>query len=234
MKGVIRAANIVKSLGEMRVLDGVSLEAYRGKVVVIMGPNGSGKSTLLKILALLMPPDEGCIEIDGLKIDFVDDAQKKTIQRRIAYLPQKPPVFTASVHNNIYLPLRFRGVKREEAKRRTERLLALVRLKEYAKMNAHKLSGGQKQLLAIARTLALEPEIMLLDEPTSSLAPNTAEFVRGIIKEYVGEKNCYTIVVSHNTAEAKKMASILHVLVSGKIRATFSDSILESELLKWI
>jgi tungstate transport system ATP-binding protein len=234
VKEVLKAVNIVKSLGETKILDNVSLVAHRGKIVVIVGPNGAGKTTLLKILALLTPPDEGHIEIDGSLVDFSNEEDKRRMQEKIAYLPQKPPVFTASVYTNIYLPLRLRGIKSGEARRRTEHWLTTLRLSEHAKKNAHKLSGGQKQLLALARALALDPEILLLDEPTSSLAPSTAELVQDILKSYARGKNCYAIVVSHSTAEAKRIADTLHVLVSGRIKATFTGKIPEEEILKWI
>jgi tungstate transport system ATP-binding protein len=234
VKEVIRALNIVKYFGETRILDNVSLEAYRGRIAVIMGPNGSGKSTLLKILALLIPPDDGRLEIDDSPIDFDNELEKRSLQKKIAYLPQRPPVLSASVFNNIYLPLRLRGASKEEAKKTTESILSMLRLKEYAKINAHSLSGGQKQLLAIGRTLALNPEILLFDEPTASLAPNTAETVQDIVKRYVKEKNCYGVIVSHSITEAKKIADELYVLVSGKIKERFSGQISEEEILKWI
>lgn len=234
MKEVIRALNIVKYFGETRILDNVSLEAYRGRIAVIMGPNGSGKSTLLKILALLIPPDDGRLEIDDSPIDFDNELEKRSLQKKIAYLPQRPPVLSASVFNNIYLPLRLRGASKEEAKKTTESILSMLRLKEYAKINAHRLSGGQKQLLAIGRTLALNPGILLFDEPTASLAPNTAETVQDIVKRYVREKNCYAVIVSHSITEAKKIADELYVLVSGKIKERFSGQISEEEILKWI
>lgn len=234
MKEVIRALNIVKYFGETRILDNVSLEAHRGRIAVIMGPNGSGKSTLLKILALLIPPDDGRLEIDDSPIDFDNELEKRSLQKKIAYLPQRPPVFSANVFNNIYLPLRLRGASKEEAKKTTENILSMLRLKEYAKINAQRLSGGQKQLLAIGRALALNPEILLFDEPTASLAPNTAEIVQNILRRYVREKSCYAVIVSHSITEAKKIADDLYVLVSGKIKESFSGKIPEAEILKWI
>lgn len=234
MKEVIRALNIVKYFGETRILDNVSLEAHRGRIAVIMGPNGSGKSTLLKILALLIPPDDGRLEIDDSPIDFDNELEKRSLQKKIAYLPQRPPVLSASVFNNIYLPLRLRGASKEEAKKTTENILSMLRLKEYAKINAQRLSGGQKQLLAIARALALNPEILLFDEPTASLSPNTAETVQNILRRYVREKSCYAVIVSHSITEAKKIADDLYLLVSGKIKEKFSGKIPETDILKWI
>jgi tungstate transport system ATP-binding protein len=234
VKEVIRALNIVKYFGETRILDNVSLEAHRGRIAVIMGPNGSGKSTLLKILALLIPPDDGRLEIDDSPIDFDNELEKRSLQKKIAYLPQRPPVLSASVFNNIYLPLRLRGASKEEAKKTTENILSMLRLKEYAKINAQRLSGGQKQLLAIARALALNPEILLFDEPTASLSPNTAETVQNILRRYVREKSCYAVIVSHSITEAKKIADDLYLLVSGKIKEKFSGKIPETDILKWI
>jgi len=231
---VIKASNIVKNYGETKVLDNVSLEAHRGRITVIMGPNGSGKSTLLRILALLVPPDSGRLELDNAPIDLNNEVEKVNLQKKIGYLPQRPPVLSTSVYNNIYLPLRLRGKTKVEAKKTTESILTMLRLKDRANINAHRLSGGQKQLLALGRALALNPEILLLDEPTASLSPNTAEFVQDIVKSYVREKNCHAVIISHSIPEARKMADSLYLLVSGKIKATFNGQFSEAEILKWI
>jgi tungstate transport system ATP-binding protein len=231
---VLRAQNLTKRFGDDKVVDNVSLESPEGKITVIMGPNGAGKTTLLKMLALLIPPDAGEIEYNGVKVNTLGEKEKPEFQRKISFVPQKPPVLTASVFRNVYLPLRFRGVEPSRAKSLAEEWLARFRLAGFSRKNAQNLSGGEKQLLALARAFATQPEILLLDEPTAHLAPQNAEFVREFIKRFVYETKAHAIIVSHSVTEAKTLADRLLVMVSGKIKAVYDGEFREEEILKWI
>lgn len=231
---MIRASGIVKTFGETTVLSDVTLESPEGKITVIMGPNGSGKTTLLKILALLIQPDRGEVEFNGVKLNLLAEREKVVFRRRISYVPQKPPVLTTNVFNNVYIPLRLRGIEPGKARQIADEWLSTFRLKAYAKRNALSLSGGEKQLLALSRAFSLEPDILLLDEPTSHLAPQNAQLVHDVIRNYISERKAHAIVVSHSLQEAKSIYDRLIILVSGKIKASYDGDFKEEEILKWI
>lgn len=231
---MIRAVDLVKYLGGIQVVRGVSLDVERSRITVIMGPNGSGKTTLLRMLGLLLPPDGGLLEMDGVNLLSLDEEGRRGFLRRVAFVPQKPVVLTANVYRNIAIPLRLRGLDPRTADAEAWRWLKEVNLEKHAWKSAHSLSGGERQLLALARALALSPDVLLLDEPTSHLDPKNAAFVQRLVKEYVSERGIHCVVVSHNVREAKFLADEILVMVSGRIKARYGPDAPESELLKWI
>lgn len=223
---VLKAVGVTKEYAGVTVLKGVDFEAERGLVTCLVGPNGSGKTTLLRILALLEKPDSGTVLLDG------EEASAQEVRRRAAYLPQRPVVLTASVYRNIYLPLRARGLPHSEAAERARKYLRLLGLESLSNRPAQSLSGGQKQLLGVARALALEPEILLLDEPTSHLDVANAAAVRALVREYARERGAVVVVTTHSSAELREVADKAVLLVSGTVRGVFTAPIAELELLK--
>ncbi|MEZ0346349.1 MAG: ABC transporter ATP-binding protein [Infirmifilum sp.] len=226
----LRVEGVTKSFSGLTVLRDVSLEAQEGKITCVVGPNGSGKTTLLRILALLEKPDRGKIIYDGREISGID----KDYRRSLAYVPQRPVVLTASVYNNIYIPLRARGLSAAEASERAKRLLALTGLARLSKTPAQKLSGGQKQLLALARALALEPKILILDEPTSHLDVANAPMMRSLILEYVRDERAVAVVSTHTLDEVMELSDQTILLVGGAIRGVFTTKDNIKDFLRFI
>ncbi|UNQ73379.1 ABC transporter ATP-binding protein [Infirmifilum sp. NZ] len=224
----LEAQEVSKSYDGRPVLKSVSLIAERGQVTCLIGPNGSGKTTLLRILALLEKPDSGRILLDG------EDLSLKVRERaaRIAYMPQRPVALTASVYGNVYLPLRASGVPGPEASKRAKKYLDLLGLTELEDKPAQRLSGGQRQLLAIARALALEPDLLLLDEPTSHLDPSNASKVRALIREYVKSRSIVAVIVSHSPQEVAELSDKTVLLFDGAVKGVYTRQAVSEELLK--
>ncbi|QOJ79097.1 ATP-binding cassette domain-containing protein [Infirmifilum lucidum] len=214
----LKAQEVSKSYNGVPVLRRVSVEAPRGRVTCIIGPNGSGKTTLLRIVAFLEKPDSGKMFLDGAELTPGSERIKS-----IAYLPQRPVALTASVYNNLYLPLRARGLSAAEASARARRYLGLLGLRGLEEKPAQKLSGGQRQLLGVARVLALEPEVLLLDEPTSHLDTANASRVRELVRDYVRERGAIAVVVSHSPQEVRELSDTTVLLVEGSVRRVYAS-----------
>jgi len=218
---VIEARGLVKSYGDLQALRGVDLRAERGEIVCVVGPNGAGKTTLLRILALLEWPDQGVVAYDGVE---ATQGNAASFRARTAYVPQRGHVLSLSVRNNVLFALLARGVSASEASLRADEALKAVGLYGLRDKYAPALSGGQKQLLALARALALRPEYLLLDEPTASLDPERARHVGELLKEYVRARRAVAIVVSHSLSEVRGLASRTVVLVNGRVIATYTGA----------
>lgn len=229
---MIIARELVKAYGDVEVLKGVSVAAKRGEVTCVVGPNGSGKTTLLRILALLESPDAGEVLYDGVAPREPRAIEK--IKAAIAYAPQRGHTFSVSVYSNVYLALRSRGVAPREASRRAEEALKNFGLLELRERSAVTLSGGQKQLLSVARALALEPEYLFLDEPTAGLDPERAEFVVKRVKEYARERGAVAVIVSHNIKEVSEAADRIFVLLDGRVVSELTGPQEVSEVMKWM
>ncbi len=165
--------NLSKSFDGRSVIRGLNFSVSKGEKVTVIGPNGSGKTTLIKMISLLKPPTTGDIYFSSEKITGA--VEKWRIRRRMAVVFQRPAVLNASVRENVAVGLKIRGEKRNLFNSRIESVLEGFNLWGLKDKNARMLSGGEKQLLALARAIVLEPELLLLDEPTSNLDPeNTA------------------------------------------------------------
>src|SRR4030042_500630 len=147
------------------VLKDASLNVSRGEAFGLIGPTGSGKTTLLRLLDLLEVPSSGKIYFEGVDVTHLGK-HRLEIRRRMSFVQQKPIVFTTSVYDNIACGLRWRGEKNETIHQKVDNALELVNLAEYKNRNAKTLSGGETQLVVIARALVTQPEVLLLDEPT--------------------------------------------------------------------
>ncbi|MEM1516890.1 MAG: ATP-binding cassette domain-containing protein [Thermofilum sp.] len=229
---MIEARSLVKAYGGVPVLRGVSVFARRGEVTCIVGPNGSGKTTLLRILALLEKPDSGEVLYDG--VVPASSEQVARVKAKTAYVPQRAHALSMSVYSNVYLALRSRGVPPQEASRRAEEALKVFGLYEARRKSALSLSGGQRQLLSVARALALQPEYMLLDEPTSNLDSERAALVLKLLKSFAREEGAAVILVTHRVAEAREIAYRTFILMSGRVVAALDGAPEGEELEKWL
>jgi iron(III) transport system ATP-binding protein len=210
----VSIAGVAKAFGGLSVLSGVDLEVPSGSFTAILGPSGSGKTTLLRIIAGFERPDAGEVRLGA---HVVDDADRRFVpceRRRIGYVPQEGALFPhLSVGRNVAF-----GLAREDRRgTRVDELLELVGLAGLARRYPHQLSGGQQQRVALARALAPEPEIVLLDEPFSSLDASLRASVRADVHDVLRLAGATSILVTHDQDEALSMADQVAILRGGVI-----------------
>jgi polar amino acid transport system ATP-binding protein len=214
---MIKVDHLSKSYGTLKVLRDITTEIKKGEVVAIIGPSGTGKSTFLRCLNLLDTPTGGAITIDGENIlDPKTDVPK--IRQKMNMVFQSFNLFShLTVLENLTLaPVKLRGVSLEQAKTRGMDLLRLVGLGEKAEQFPHELSGGQKQRVAIARCLAMEPEVILFDEPTSALDPTMVSEVLSVIRR-LAKDGMTMAIVTHEMDFARDVASRIFYMDQGLI-----------------
>ncbi|HTR83212.1 MAG TPA: amino acid ABC transporter ATP-binding protein [Reyranella sp.] len=227
-KSIIRVRNLHKWFGEAHVLKGIDLEVKAGEKVCIMGPSGSGKSTLLRCLNFLEEPSEGMVFLDDQPVGFVEDAKgerrrdgEANINRLRARMGMVFQSFNLWTHmtaaaNIVEAPIHVNGLSRREADEKALNLLKLVGLEDKRDAYPAKLSGGQQQRIAIARALAMDPEIMLFDEPTSALDPELVGEVLTVMSE-LARGGMTMIVVTHDMGFASAVADRIVFMDHGQI-----------------
>lgn len=223
-KPYLSAKKITKDFGDLRVLDDVSIDVREGEVVSIIGPSGAGKSTFLRCMNLLETPSSGIISIGGFEISIGPGHKKASpgelsaLRRDVGMVFQSFNLFPhLTVIENISLAQqRVLGRGKTEADERSLELLERVGLKDKASEYPGRCSGGQQQRVAIARSLAMDPMVMLFDEPTSALDPEVGSEVLAVMKE-LAEEGMTMIVVTHEMGFAKQVANQVCVMVEGKI-----------------
>ena len=194
----IDVQNISKNFGDFEALKDVSLEVPKGSLTALLGPSGSGKSTLLRIVAGLEEPDTGSILIDG-----ADVTAARPQDRAIGFVFQHYAAFAhMTVRNNVAFGLQIRKRPKEEVRDRVDELLALVGLTKWSEQRPHQLSGGQRQRMALARALAVEPQVLLLDEPFGALDANVRAELRAWLRRLHDEQGVTTVLVTHDQEEA--------------------------------
>ena len=215
---LIEVKDLCKSFGNVNVLNGISTEIAQGEVVAIIGPSGCGKSTFLRSLNLLEEPTSGVITFEGTDItDKSVDINK--MRQKIGMVFQQFNLFpNYTVKGNIMLaPVQTGLMNKEEASKRADELLMRVGLSDKADTYPAMLSGGQKQRIAIARALAMNPDVMLFDEPTSALDPEMVGEVLEIMKE-LAQDGMTMVVVTHEMGFAREVASRVMFINEGQIQ----------------
>jgi sulfate transport system ATP-binding protein len=209
----IELEGVSKAFGEFQALSDISLVVPEGSLTALLGPSGSGKSTLLRIIAGLEIPDQGSVLIDG-----VDVTAAAPQQRGIGFVFQHYAAFThMSVRENVGFGLRIRKRPKAEVGDRVDELLALVGLTAWGNQRPAQLSGGQRQRMALARALAIEPRVLLLDEPFGALDANVRAELRLWLRRLHDEQGVTTVLVTHDQEEAMEVADTLAVLTEGRI-----------------
>lgn len=211
---MLQIKNVIKSFGDKKIVDDVSLDVPTGSIAVLLGASGVGKSTLLRILADLEHADAGQIIFDGKPINR--EAQQK--EHSVGMVFQQFNLFNhKTVKQNITLPLeKVLNFSGQDAGARADELLNKFGLSELANKPVSALSGGQKQRLALARTLAMRPKIICMDEPTSALDPILTSYVAELITQLAQEG--YTIVIAtHDTSVLDKLDCAIYLMQEGKI-----------------
>ncbi len=212
---MIEAKNIHKHFGDLHAVKGVDITVHDGEVLSIIGPSGSGKSTLLRCINHLEEPDEGVVYFDGKPVTKEDLA---SVRSRMAMVFQDFNLFEhLSVLGNITIaPVHVKGLDKAAAEKKAMELLELVGLTEKAHVKPRNLSGGQKQRIAIARALAMDPEVLLFDEPTSALDPEMVGEVLDVMKD-LADRGMTMLVVTHEMGFAKEVSDNVIFMDEGEI-----------------
>lgn len=209
---VLRAEHLTREVEGRRLVDDVSFSVEVGDVVAIIGPSGSGKSSLLRLLNRLDEPTEGTVFLDG---EDYREFRPRELRRRVGMLLQQPFLFPGSVAENLAFGPEAHG--RSLSAESTADLLRRVGLPGYGERDVARLSGGEAQRVSLARTLANEPEVILLDEPTSALDEAARLGVEGLICSIINQRGLTCVIVTHDHTQAARMAKRALLLEAGRV-----------------
>src|SRR5208337_4103172 len=217
---VVAVEDLHKSFGSQKVLNGISLTVSRGETLAVLGRSGTGKSVLLKLIIGLQQPDSGSVRIHGQDIAGLALDQIGEIRKKMGFLFQHAALYDSlTVEQNVAFPLQHhkKEMSRPEKAARVRQLLAEVGMEgHFAKMPSD-ISGGMQKRVGLARALALEPDILLLDEPTAGLDPISAAEIDDLVLKLQQEHHMASIVVTHDLHSAKTIADRLALLNQGKV-----------------
>ena len=210
----IKVANVSKNFGDVAVLKDVDLEIPSGSLTALLGPSGGGKTTLLRVIAGLEQADAGRVEIDGV------EATALPPQRRgVGFVFQHYAAFKhMTVEKNVAFGLSIRKRPKDEIKARVQELLELVHLEQFAHRYPAQLSGGQRQRMALARALAVEPKVLLLDEPFGALDAQVRKELRAWLRRLHDQVHVTTVFVTHDQEEAMEVADEIVVVADGEVK----------------
>jgi phospholipid/cholesterol/gamma-HCH transport system ATP-binding protein len=229
MEAAIRFEGVTKSFGPLRVLDDVSFEVPRGTALCILGRSGTGKSVLLKQLVGLIKPDSGRIFVEDEEITALPAHELARVRKRMGFLFQYSALFDSiSVGENVAFPLRrHTRLSGAEVRDRVHDKLARVGLEGIQDKMPSEISGGMRKRVGLARALALEPPILLADEPSSGLDPVTSLEIDELLLDLKHTEGATMVVVTHNIPSARRIGDQLALLDQGRILATGSAAELE-------
>jgi len=211
---VYRLQNVSKEYEGRRVLQVETLKIERGEVFALVGPSGAGKSTLLRLLNFLEPPTTGRIRF--LDIEFsANQPMPLPYRHRVTTVFQRPILLNRSVQANVGYGLRLRGLRDSDGK--IETALEQVGLQALARQRARTLSGGEAQRVALARAIVLQPDVLLLDEPTANLDPYNVGLIEKIVKNLNRERGTTLVLVTHNVFQAKRLAHRVALMLEGQL-----------------
>jgi tungstate transport system ATP-binding protein len=211
---MITLTDVAKQYGDITALKNISLEVVKGEVFSIIGPNGCGKTTLLRIMAGIEVPTKGTVIFDG---EEVYGKNLIKLRRRGTMVFQKTALFNTTVFGNIAYGLKLRQFPQQEIKERVIDALDIVKLHGYEERLAKSLSGGEQQRVALARALALDTDVLFLDEPTANLDPKSVSVIEETIAWVNRERNTTVVLATHNMFQAETLGNRTMLLINGEI-----------------
>jgi tungstate transport system ATP-binding protein len=211
---IYRLRNVAKEYDGRGVLQVDHLDIHRGEIFALVGPSGAGKSTLLRLLNFLEPPASGRIHF--LDAEFGPERDMPLeLRRRVTTVFQRPVLLNRSVWANVAYGLRLRG--RRNASQRIEATLEQVGLAGLAQQRARTLSGGEAQRVALARAMVLQPDVLLLDEPTANLDPYNVGLIEDIVRALNHKRGTTLVLVTHNVFQARRLAQRVALILEGRV-----------------
>ncbi|MFC0416740.1 methionine ABC transporter ATP-binding protein [Cytobacillus solani] len=220
---MIHLHKVSKSFSHFQVIKSASLTIDKGEIYGIIGASGAGKSTLLRLMNLLETPDEGQVEVNGQDLTKLNSKKLRQARQSIGMIFQHfNLVANKTVYDNVAIPLELAKVPRQERRNRVVECLQFVGLESLLDKFPAELSGGQKQRVAIARALANHPQVLLCDEPTSSLDPNTTAEILGVLENVNKSLGVTIVIVSHEMEVIKSICNRVTVMANGEIYDTVS------------
>jgi tungstate transport system ATP-binding protein len=211
---IYRIRDLCKEYGDRSVLQVEKLDIYQGEVFTLVGPSGAGNSTLLRLLNFLETPTQGSIYFEGHQFNPTRD-MPVDIRRKVTTVFQKPLLLNRSVWANVQYGLKLRGVKNSSAQ--IHAALERVGLLEFSDTRARTLSGGEAQRVALARAMVLQPEVLLLDEPTANLDPYNIGVIESTVAEINQRLGTTVVLVTHNIFQARRIAQRVALLLEGRL-----------------
>ena len=225
---VTHIESLFTSFGENHVLRGVDLDVYKGENVVVLGRSGSGKSVLIKIISGLLKPDEGLVDVLGVEVEKLNGSQLRELRLKIGFSFQNSALYDSmTVRENLEFPLvrNKKNLKRKVITESVKSVLEDVGLSQTIDQMPSELSGGQKKRIGIARTLILQPDIMLYDEPTAGLDPITCIEINNLINKVQQQYNTSSIIITHDLTCAKATGNRVAMMLDGRFlrKGTFEE-----------
>jgi phospholipid/cholesterol/gamma-HCH transport system ATP-binding protein len=227
-KPVISIRNVAKAFEDYAVLRGIDLDLFQGENLVVLGRSGTGKSVLIKLISGLLKPDTGTIQVLGQEVTTINDHELQELRIRIGFSFQNSALYDSmTVRKNLEFPLvrNRKGMTRAEIDKAVEEVLDSVGLSQTINQMPAELSGGQRKRIGIARTLILNPEIMLYDEPTAGLDPITCIEINDLINQVQQQYNTSSIIITHDLTCAKQTGNRIAMLLDGQFQrvGTFEE-----------
>ncbi len=218
-ESAIEICDLIKSLGNRKVLDGVNLSILKGETMSVIGGSGAGKSVLLKHIVGLMRPDRGSVKVQGVDITGTNHGSLEAARRKIGFCFQGSALLNSlSVFENVALPLReHEAIGEDEIRRRVEEKLTLVGLSDASQKLPSEISGGMKKRVGLARAIIRNPEIILYDEPTAGLDPVMGTAINDLILDMQKKLGVTSVLVTHDMTSAFRVSNRIAMLVKGRI-----------------
>jgi len=220
---VIKIRGLAKSFEDYAVLRGIDLDLYQGENLVVLGRSGSGKSVLIKLISGMLKPDKGSIEVLGYQLANIKEKELQELRTRIGFSFQNSALYDSmTVRQNLEFPLvrNRKGISRKEIDLAVTTVLEAVGLLQTINQMPSELSGGQRKRIGIARTLILNPEVMLYDEPTAGLDPITCIEINDLINEVQQRYHTSSIIITHDLTCAKSTGDRIAMLLDGQFQRT--------------
>ena len=205
---------ITQTYNNRTVLEVEDLTIQRGEILALVGPSGAGKSTLLRILNFLERPTQGTLQFEQAEFSATQEMSLE-LRRKVTMVFQRPMLLSRGIQANVSFGLELRGIR--HARKRVQAALEEVGLGNLANQKARTLSGGEAQRVALARAMVLQPEVLLLDEPTANLDPYNVGLIEGIVSRLNQKQHTTLVLVTHNVFQARRLAHRVVFLLDGKV-----------------